>query len=74
MHSDISLGDSDQETELARLVTAGARRVHAGRRGDEGWHVLAGPEEKSSACCSPSSRTMTQMSDQVLQEWTTASI
>jgi hypothetical protein len=66
MHFGISPPDSDQETELARVVTAGARPVHVGQSGDEGWHVLADPAETSSACCSPRSRTTTQMSGQVL--------
>ncbi|WP_203748317.1 VOC family protein [Cellulomonas chitinilytica] len=43
-HPDIRPGDdSDQATELARLLTLGATRVDIGQ-GDVPWHVLADPE------------------------------
>jgi catechol 2,3-dioxygenase-like lactoylglutathione lyase family enzyme len=44
MHFDVSPTDVDQESELARLLSAGARPVDVGQAGDEGWHVLADPE------------------------------
>jgi catechol 2,3-dioxygenase-like lactoylglutathione lyase family enzyme len=44
LHFDVSPTDRDQESELARLLAAGARFVDIGQKGDEGWHVLADPE------------------------------
>ena len=44
MHADLSPVGCDQETELARLLAAGARSSDIRQRGDEGWHVLADPE------------------------------
>jgi hypothetical protein len=44
LHFDVSPTDCDQDTELARLLAAGARPADIGQRGDEGWHVLADPE------------------------------
>ena len=44
LHFDVSPVGCDQDTELARLLAAGARPADVGQRGDEGWHVLADPE------------------------------
>ena len=44
LHFDVNPTDRDQQAELARLLAAGARPAEIGRRGDEGWHVLADPE------------------------------
>lgn len=44
MHFDVSPTDRDQESELARLLAAGARPADVGQKGDEGWRVLADPE------------------------------
>jgi catechol 2,3-dioxygenase-like lactoylglutathione lyase family enzyme len=44
LHFDVSPVNCDQDTELARLLAAGARPADVGQRGDEGWHVLADPE------------------------------
>jgi hypothetical protein len=44
MHFDVSPTDRDQESELARLMAAGARLADVGQNGDEGWQVLADPE------------------------------
>ncbi len=44
LHFDVSATDRSQESELARLIAAGARPVDIGQKGDEGWHVLADPE------------------------------
>ena len=44
LHFDVSPVSCDQDTELARLLAAGARPADVGQRGDEGWHVLADPE------------------------------
>jgi hypothetical protein len=43
LHLDVSPVESDQETELARLLELGATRVDIGQ-GDAHWHVLADPE------------------------------
>ncbi len=44
MHLDVSPADRDQQSELARLLAAGARPADVGQSGDETWHVLADPE------------------------------
>jgi catechol 2,3-dioxygenase-like lactoylglutathione lyase family enzyme len=44
LHFDVNPTDRNQESELARLLAAGARPVDIGQKGDEGWHVLADPE------------------------------
>ena len=44
LHFDVSPVGCDQDTELARLLAAGARPADVGQRGDESWHVLADPE------------------------------
>ena len=36
--------DRDQETELERLLAAGAVRADVGQTGEESWVVLADPE------------------------------
>lgn len=43
LHLDVSATDSDQETELSRLLALGARRVDIGQ-GEPTWYVLADPE------------------------------
>jgi catechol 2,3-dioxygenase-like lactoylglutathione lyase family enzyme len=43
-HVDVSPTDRDQDAELERLLSLGARPADIGQRGDEGWHVLADPE------------------------------
>ena len=40
----IDLRTSDRVAELDRLLALGARRADVGRRGDEGFDVLADPE------------------------------
>ena len=44
LHIDVNATDRDQETELDRLLAAGARRADIGQTGNESWHVLADPE------------------------------
>lgn len=44
LHIDVSGTDRDQDAELERLLTLGARRVDIGQTGQESWHVLADPE------------------------------
>lgn len=44
LHLDVNATDSDQDTELERLLAAGARRADVGQTGQESWHVLADPE------------------------------
>jgi hypothetical protein len=43
LHLDLSPTDRDQDGELARLRSLGARPVDIGQ-GDVSWHVLADPE------------------------------
>ena len=43
IHIDVSPIDSDQPTEVARLISLGARHVDIGQ-GDQSWVVLADPE------------------------------
>jgi hypothetical protein len=44
LHIDVNAsGGSDQETELARLLTLGAKKIDIGQ-GDVSWIVLADPE------------------------------
>jgi len=43
VHLDLSPTDCDQDAELARLQSLGARSVDIGQ-GDVSWHVLADPE------------------------------
>jgi hypothetical protein len=44
LHIDVNATDQDQEAELARLLSLGARPADVGQTGEEGWHVLADPE------------------------------
>jgi hypothetical protein len=44
LHIDLNPTDRDQDEELDPLLGLGATRADVGRRGDEGWHVLADPE------------------------------
>jgi len=50
---DVSPPGRDQDAELTRLQAPGARRADTGQRGDEGWHVLSGPEGNEFCCCAP---------------------
>jgi hypothetical protein len=43
-HVDVSPTDRDQDAELERLLSLGARPADVGQTGDESWHVLADPE------------------------------
>src|SRR3954449_10299783 len=44
MHLDVNATDRDQDEELDRLLSLGARPAHIGQTGAEPWHVLADPE------------------------------
>ncbi|MGW3511605.1 VOC family protein [Streptomyces sp. NPDC000994] len=44
LHIDVNPTDRDQDAELERLLTLGARPVDVGQTGAENWHVLADPE------------------------------
>jgi catechol 2,3-dioxygenase-like lactoylglutathione lyase family enzyme len=44
LHFDVNATDRDQDAELARLLSAGARHADVGQSGDESWIVLADPE------------------------------
>jgi glyoxalase superfamily protein len=44
LHIDVNATDRDQEAELERLLTLGARPADIGQTGEEPWHVLADPE------------------------------
>ncbi|MDQ4502835.1 VOC family protein [Sinomonas sp. ASV322] len=44
LHIDVNPVDRDQDAELERLLSLGARRADVGQTGDERWHVLADPE------------------------------
>jgi hypothetical protein len=44
-HVDVSPTDRDQDAELARLLSLGARPADVGQTGEENWHVLADPED-----------------------------
>ncbi len=44
LHLDVNPTDRDQDSELARLLAAGARPADVGQSGTESWHVLADPE------------------------------
>ncbi len=43
-HLDVSPTDRDQDAELERLLSLGARPADVGQTGEESWHVLADPE------------------------------
>lgn len=44
MHFDVNAVDRDQDAELARLLSIGARPADIGQTGEESWHVLQDPE------------------------------
>ncbi|MFD3810387.1 VOC family protein [Rhodococcus sp. NPDC058639] len=44
LHIDLNATDRDQDAELERLLSLGARPADIGQTGDETWHVLADPE------------------------------
>jgi hypothetical protein len=44
LHIDLSPTDRDQDAELERLLSLGARPADVGQTGEESWHVLADPE------------------------------
>jgi catechol 2,3-dioxygenase-like lactoylglutathione lyase family enzyme len=44
LHIDVNATDRDQDAELERLLTLGARPADIGQTGQESWHVLADPE------------------------------
>jgi catechol 2,3-dioxygenase-like lactoylglutathione lyase family enzyme len=44
LHIDVNPTDRDQEQELERLLSLGARAADVGQTGEESWHVLADPE------------------------------
>ncbi|MDT7686920.1 MAG: hypothetical protein QOG57_7230 [Pseudonocardiales bacterium] len=44
LYIDVNPTDRDQEEELERLLSLGARKVDIGQTGEESWHVLADPE------------------------------
>lgn len=44
LHIDVSATDRDQEAELKRLLSLGARHADIGQTGEESWYVLADPE------------------------------
>ncbi|RIQ31239.1 VOC family protein [Jiangella rhizosphaerae] len=44
LHFDVNPTDRDQDAELERLLTLGARPADIGQTGEESWHVLADPE------------------------------
>ena len=43
-HVDVNPTDRDQDAELERLLSLGARPADVGQTGEESWHVLADPE------------------------------
>jgi len=43
-HIDVNPTDRDQDAELERLLSVGARPADVGQTGEENWHVLADPE------------------------------
>ena len=45
LHIDLNATDRDQDAELTRLLELGAVRADVGQTGEEGWHVLADPED-----------------------------
>jgi catechol 2,3-dioxygenase-like lactoylglutathione lyase family enzyme len=44
LHLDVNATDRDQDAELERLLSLGARPADVGQTGREPWHVLADPE------------------------------
>ena len=45
LHLDVNPVDRDQDAELERLLSIGARPADIGQTGDENWHVLLDPED-----------------------------
>jgi hypothetical protein len=44
LHFDVNPVDRDQDAELERLLSLGARPADVGQTGEEPWHVLQDPE------------------------------
>jgi len=44
LHIDVNPTDRDQDAELQRLLSLGARPADIGQTGEEPWHVLLDPE------------------------------
>lgn len=44
LHIDVNPTDRDQDAELERLLSLGARPADIGQTGQESWHVLMDPE------------------------------
>lgn len=44
LHLDVNPVDRDQDAELERLLSLGARPADVGQTGEEPWHVLQDPE------------------------------
>ncbi|MFL6119122.1 VOC family protein [Actinophytocola sp.] len=44
LHFDVNPVDRDQDAELARLLSLGARPADIGQTGEESWHTLQDPE------------------------------
>ncbi|MFS8097089.1 VOC family protein [Lentzea alba] len=44
LHIDVNATDRDQDAELERLLSLGARPADIGQTGEESWHVLQDPE------------------------------
>lgn len=44
LHFDVNAVDRDQDAELERLLSLGARPAEIGQTGEEAWHVLQDPE------------------------------
>ena len=44
LHFDVNATDRDQDAELERLLSLGARTADVGQDGTESWHVLQDPE------------------------------
>lgn len=44
VHLDLTTSAEDRDSEIARLISLGARRVDVGQSGQESWDVLADPE------------------------------
>lgn len=52
LHLDIKPVSRDQEAELGRLLSLGARQADVGQ-GDRSWYVLADPEGDEFCLCRP---------------------
>lgn len=44
IHLEVNPVDREQDAELARLLSLGARPADVGQTGEESWHVLQDPE------------------------------